>query len=55
MQTALHTKHVRAWESFDYKCIYYKVTKISNGHFSSNFSAKKNDLLKYTSAKRINS
>ena len=24
MQTALHTKHVRAWESFDYKCIYYK-------------------------------
>lgn len=24
MQTALHTKHVRAWESFDYKCVYYK-------------------------------
>ena len=24
MQTALHTKNVRAWESFKYKCIYYK-------------------------------
>lgn len=24
MQTALHTKNVRAWESFDYKCVYYK-------------------------------
>ena len=24
MQTALHIKHVRAWESFDYRCVYYK-------------------------------
>ena len=24
MKTALHTKNVRAWDSFIYKCIYYK-------------------------------